>query len=74
METEREPTVESLDRGILRLKVSDVERRVRDGEESLWNPLHGGRLPLKKHQPIVGLDKSKLVFADGYLCIQVWKL
>ena len=29
---EREPTVESLDRGSLRLKSSDVERRVRDGE------------------------------------------
>ena len=31
-EKEREPTVESLDRRILRLKASDVERRVRDGE------------------------------------------
>ena len=29
---EREPTVESLDLGILRLKASDVERRVHDSE------------------------------------------
>ena len=30
--TEREPTVDSVDREVLRLKVSDVEQRVRDGE------------------------------------------
>ena len=31
-EKEREPTVERFDRGILGLRVSAVERRVRDGE------------------------------------------
>ena len=32
MEKEQETTVESLDRVILRLKASDIERRVLDGE------------------------------------------
>ena len=39
MEKELEPTVESLDRGILSLKASDVERSVRDGEYR-WTVLH----------------------------------